>query len=42
VQPRIQKLLEDLELDSIEDAIEEKKAEEYRLKRLPESSVRNR
>jgi hypothetical protein len=31
VQPKIQKLLDDLELDSVEDALEEKKAEEKRL-----------
>jgi len=42
VQPKIQKLLEDLELDTIEDAIEEKENQEKRLNKLAVASVKNR
>jgi hypothetical protein len=42
VQPKIKKLLEELELDNIEDAIEEKERQEQRLKKLPASSAKNR
>jgi hypothetical protein len=42
VQPKIQKLLDDLELDSIEDAIEEKESQEKWLKKLAVTSVKNR
>jgi hypothetical protein len=42
VQPKIKKLLEDLELDNIDDAIEEKEMQEQRLKILPMSKAKNR
>jgi hypothetical protein len=42
VQPKIKKLLEDLELDNIDDAIVEKEMQEQRLTSLSMSKARNR
>jgi hypothetical protein len=39
VQPKIQNLLDDLELDNIEDAIVERESQQTRLNRLPATST---